>query len=235
MPEEINRKIVDTIATYLFAPTDIAVNNLLNEGIPRSQIYNVGNTVVDAMEHYMKYTPKRFHYDEEFILCSIHRQENTDSEARLTSIAASLIAMDHKVVLPLHPRTRNKLKEYKLFGLLDMAENVNLMEPVGYLDMLDMLNACKMVLTDSGGLQEEAFILNKPCVTMRDSTERPETEEAFANILVGTDMTEILKICNGIMTDPVIYEAMTKNKHPYGNGTAASKIMEVLECETQAV
>jgi len=228
MPEEINRVITDHISDYLFVPTDEAKNNLQKEGIKEDKIIMVGNTIVDAViqnekiskqkiEILLKYQLER----DSYILVTTHRAENVDSYERLHNILLALNKLIDKtgfpVIFPIHPRTKKMINSYNL-----NIGNITLINPLGYLDFLFLEKNAKIILTDSGGIQEEACIMNVPCITLRENTERPETLMVGANILSGTDPEQIIKS----------YSIMIKKErnwiNPYGDGNAAKKIIKYL-------
>lgn len=227
MPEEVNRILTDRISKFLFCPTDTAVNNLAKEGFGAfdCKISKPGDVMYDAVLYYRdkarstsrilaaeKLTPGNF------VLATLHRAENTNNVARLRSICAALndIHSTMPVVLPLHPRTKTYLESN------DIRLTVHLIQPAGYFDMLTLLKNCKMVLTDSGGLQKEAYFFGKFCVTLRDQTEWVELVEAGANIIVGADQKKIIDGFNSNLNKVV------SNKTLYGTGDAAKKIVNDL-------
>lgn len=199
MPEEINRILTDRISDLLLCPTDTAVNNLHKEGFANfdTKIVKCGDIMKDAVDFYGKTSAEKstIIYDlnlkhNEFVLATIHRQENTDDKESLKSIFNGLgqINQQYKVILPLHPRTQKMLERHRI------SSDVSFIEPVGYFDMLELLKHCKMVITDSGGLQKEAFFNRKHIIIVRDETEWVElVENKFAKI-VGSDVTKIIKI-----------------------------------------
>ena len=231
MPEEINRIIADHCSEILFAPTEGCALNLINEGIPPDKIHIVGNTVVDATMQNLKIAKKRSRImedlDSEYLVLTLHRAENVDDPDRLADIVDALIQIEDQIVFPIHPRTRKMLKRHGLFEKL--SEKIRIIDPLGYLDFLTLMKNSKAILTDSGGLQEEAITLNIPCITLRKNTERPETVEAGGNILAGTDKESILKAVNHVLTNPQVYEKMQKAKNPLGDGTTAKKITNILK------
>lgn len=191
MPEEINRVLTDHVADMLFVPTETARTNLRNEGIEDSKIHMSGDVMYDAALHYrgMARQPHWFSdLDADvFMLCTIHRAENTDDPDRMRGILAGLEHSRLPVVLPLHPRTRKQLLQQGL----TMPGTVRVVDPVGYLEMVWLESHCELVLTDSGGVQKEAYFHGKPCVTLRDETEWVELVESGANVLVGADPRQI--------------------------------------------
>ncbi len=198
MPEEVNRILTDRISDLLLCPTDTAIHNLSKEGFSNfnTKIVKCGDIMKDAVEFYSKTAAIKSSVIEElclknneFVLATIHRQENTDNIVRLKSIFKGLeqINKRYKVILPLHPRTRKILEKHRL------KYDITLTDPVGYFDMLQLLKYCKMVVTDSGGLQKEAFFKKKHCIITRDETEWIElVENKFANI-VGVDTDKMMK------------------------------------------
>jgi len=228
MPEEINRILTDRISDILFCPTQNAINNLLKEGYDNFDctIVKSGDVMKDAADFYRQYQlrPNSLLTDDEFILCTVHRAENTDNLERLESIVAALneISKEINVVFPVHPRTRKILSENKIdvdFILLD---------PVGYLEMVYLLENCKFVMTDSGGLQKEAYFFKKHCVTLRDETEWLELVEQKVNTLAGANYIAILSGYRSIQDDGSLF-----NVDLYGDGKASKAIIkEIKECST---
>jgi len=219
MPEEINRILIDHISDLLFAPTNNAKKNLISEGLPEDKIFLCGNTIIEAVFQNLEIAKKSFNpnlYPLSYFLATIHRQENTDVPERLDNILKGfgLIYKEFKIpiIFPIHPRTRKNLK---LFGL-ELPEGVKLIEPLGYLEFLQLENHAKLILTDSGGVQEEACILGVPCVTLRDTTEWTETIEAKANILAGYQPDSILR-CSKSMLEQKIWENPFIDNEPSRN------------------
>jgi UDP-N-acetylglucosamine 2-epimerase len=198
MPEEINRVLTDHVSDILFCPTQTAVENLKNEGITKG-VYLVGDVMFDALLHFSKISDTKSNILErlnikpkEYYLATIHRAENTDNYERLKNILIAFSKMNEIVVFPIHPRTRKMINYYGLGDLLE-NDNVKVIDPVGYLDMLKLEKNAKAILTDSGGVQKEAFWLKVPCITLRDETEWIETVNLGWNRLVGSDVEKILK------------------------------------------
>jgi len=202
MPEEINRVIVDHISDILFAPTVKAKENLLREGIPESRIHLVGNTVSDAVHQNLEIAKRKSRIlgklgvkKGRYFLLTLHRAENVDHKDRLASILEGVRLVkenfpEYDIVFPIHPRTKKRVKEFRLEEYL---RDLLVIDPVGYLDFLMLEANARLILTDSGGAQEEACILKVPCVTLRTETERLETVEIGANIVAGRDPNNILK------------------------------------------
>ena len=231
MPEEINRILTDRISDLLFAPTYIAKKNLLREGIDKKNVFVTGNTIVDITFKNIKKAKRSSNIltklnicKDEYFLLTLHRQENVDKKKRLKRIMASVkkICDNYTVIFPVHPRTLKRYKKFEMLKDLKKINNFRIIEPIGYLDFLKLESSARLILTDSGGIQEEACILGVPCVTLRENTERPETVEIGANIIAGTQKESIL----------AAVEKMLKRKRdwkqPFGNGKSGEKIAEIL-------
>lgn len=228
MPEEINRVLADHCSDLLFAPTEKAMQTLLSEGVPEGRVFVTGNTVVDAVYQNLEISGKQPDVHERlgldggrYFLATVHRQENVDNEKRFRGILEALEMVrkefDFPVVYPVHPRSRRQLSAFNA-----EAKGVKLVEPLDYLSFLRLEKDARLVLTDSGGVQEEACILNVPCVTLRDNTERPETLEVGSNVLAGTDPHEIVEKA-GLM--------LSRDNHwknPFGDGHAGERIIRIL-------
>jgi UDP-GlcNAc3NAcA epimerase len=198
MPEEINRVLTDHISDILFCPTQTAVENLKNEGITKG-VYLVGDVMFDALLHFSKISDIKSNILErlnikpkEYYLATIHRAENTDNYERLKNILTAFSKMDEIVVFPIHPRTKKMINYYGLDDLIGKGK-IKVIDPVGYLDMLKLEKNAKAILTDSGGVQKEAFWLKVPCITLRDETEWVETVNLGWNRIVGSDVKKILE------------------------------------------
>lgn len=228
MPEEINRILTDRISDLLFCPTDTAIANLRKEGFDNfpSRFLKTGDVMYDAALFYSKYSkipPFAVEMEKhKFILCTIHRAENTDVKEKLECILQGLflIAEDMQVVIPVHPRTVKKMKE---FGLNLHNENIHFVDPVGYLEMIWLLQNCALVMTDSGGLQKEAYFFQKPCVTLREETEWVELIETGFNILAGTNTDKIYSAFNKLKSVSLLNAPAL-----YGDGQAATYILKEL-------
>ena len=234
MPEEINRILTDHISDLLFAPTEKSKINLLDEGISEENIFVTGNTIVDAVYRNLKIAKKKSRVLKElglekgkYIVLTLHRQENVDMQQRFSNIIEASTIMDFQVVFPIHPRAKKMAEKFGLLKKMGMG-HLNLIEPVGYLDFLNLLKNAKLVLTDSGGVQEEANILSIPCLTLRDNTERPETIDVGANYLVGTNTNEIAGMVSKILTDAEFEESMRTAKNTFGDGKAGERIVDLL-------
>ncbi|XOV67139.1 MAG: non-hydrolyzing UDP-N-acetylglucosamine 2-epimerase [Fluviicola sp.] len=226
MPEEVNRILTDRISDILFVPTDTAVKNLMEEGYENidAQIVQSGDVMQDASHFYAENSASKAKLSIEkrtgdFVLCTLHRAENTDNPQRLEAIVSALNEL-HKtirVLVPIHPRTRKLLEENNL------KLDVDLVDPVGYFDMIELLKHCKIVLTDSGGLQKEAYFFQKHCVTMRDETEWVELVKHGYNILAGADTQLILNAAKDMMI-----KSSDFSNPLYGDGKAGEKILDAL-------
>lgn len=226
MPEEVNRIIADHCSELLFAPTEQAGLNLINEGIMPEKIFIVGNTIVDATLQNLEVARKKAErkLDDEYLVLTLHRAENVDDKERLREIIEAVDSLGERVVFPAHPRTVKRLQS---LGLGKMG-NIDIIEPLGYLEFLMLLSNAKAVLTDSGGIQEEAVVLKVPCFTLRTTTERPESVEAGGNIIVGVRKEEIIARVAGALRDKKRIEKMTEAKNPFGDGKAGKRIVGIL-------
>lgn len=223
MPEEINRVLTDHISSLLFCPTDAAVGNLAREGITHG-VHRVGDVMYDALLHNLGMARRRSTIlpslgleKGQYALATIHRAANTDDPARLASILLALGSLPTTVVFPVHPRTRNTIRETALV----VRENVRMLEPVGHFDILSLQENANCILTDSGGMQKEAYLLGVRCLTLREETEWIETVQAGWNQLVGVD--------------PHVIRTAFEGWHPsgerpalYGNGAAAGEVCAIL-------
>ncbi len=241
MPEEINRRIVDSISSLLFAPSQQAVLNLLNEGLDPDRIFLTGNPFVDAFKIYAQTALENQtlqadqilqEIEDDFIICTIHRDFNVEDEEKLHEIVLGLTKFkDIPIVFLLHPRTAKKIEEYNLDDALNQIQNLRVFKPVDYLSMLKLLlnERCKLILTDSGGLQEEAALANKPCITIRPNTERPETVVSGINFLVEAESDMIVKKIRTILSKDSFEENFEMFAAPYGDGFAGKKILDLIE------
>lgn len=225
MPEEVNRVLTDRISSILFCPTSAAVDNLKNEGVENwrtnTKVALVGDVMQDGAMFYKNFAqkPQNLKVFKNFILCTIHRAENTNDPSRLGQIVSALneIASANAVIIPVHPRTKKILQT----GNFD-TDNLTLIDPVGYLNMVWLIDNCELVMTDSGGLQKEAFFFNKPCITMREETEWVELVDGNCNILVGADTGKILEAYHSHKF------SMECNADLYGAGEASGRIVRSL-------
>ena len=233
MPEEINRVVADICSQLFFVPTEESALNLVFEGLNPHDIYITGNTVVDAVYRNLKIAEKSSKLDldlkNDYLTLTLHRAENTNDPRRLKNIINALLELkEPKIVFPVHPRTVKTLQNLDLYDYLLNAEHIELIKPLGYLDFLVLLSRSKLVITDSGGIQEEAITLNLPCITLRYNTERPETVAAGGNVLVGTDKKRITQAVKDILEDKELYQNMCNAPNPYGDGKTSKKIVEII-------
>lgn len=226
MPEEINRVLADRVSSLLFCPTETAVSNLAAEGM-RTGVHKVGDVMYDVALYYRDKARQQSTVisrhgltEGHFALATCHRAENTDDPRRLEAILAGLAALADRmpVILPLHPRTRKFVDDHKLGSYLT---RLVLVEPLPFLDMVALEQAARLILTDSGGVQKEAFFYQVPCITMRDETEWVETVEAGWNCLVGADAARIGAAVDDVMRG----SAGRKSAALYGDGNATEKIL----------
>ena len=231
MPEEINRVLIDRIADLLFCPTDKAVANLGAEGFPLGgcRVIQCGDVMLDAALMFRERAKRPAGLEtslaDGFFAATVHRAGNTDHPERLAGIMAALgnLALERPVILPLHPRTRKILAAS---GYDLSTTPITIIDPVGYLNMLWLLDHCALLVTDGGGLQKEAYFLAKPCVTLRDNTEWTELLDAGANVLAGADTKVILKAVRRMLAKSIDF-----SQPFYGHGTAGERIADVLKGE----
>lgn len=233
MPEEHNRVIIDHISEYLFAPTYDSKRHLIADNVV-GDIFVVGNTVVDSALNYSSNIPSHVAdkvlahtHGEPYMLMTMHREENVDDKVVLQRVLETIEKLSDsvktRILFPLHPRTRKRLHEFDLFEEVSGYRNVVLIEPLGYVEFLAFLKGAILVMTDSGGIQEESCIVGTPCITLRDSTERPETIDVGANHVAGTLPENILSVFNSV------WEARATRTPwaiPYGDGQASRRIIE---------
>jgi UDP-N-acetylglucosamine 2-epimerase (non-hydrolysing) len=224
MPEEINRMLVDHCSDMLLCPTQTAVDNLKKEGITKN-VYLTGDVMVDAQRDCLRIAEEKSRIlkslkrkDKDYFLATVHRASNTDDRNNLAAIVMALEALSD-VVFPCHPRTEKYLKDFGLWQ--GLADRINLIKPVGYLDMLLLEKSAKKIITDSGGVQKEAYLLGVPCITLRDGTEWVETVEDGWNILVGPNREEIVDAARG-------FEPDHERQDVFGKGDASARIAELV-------
>ena len=226
MPEEVNRILTDRISDILFAPTQAAIDNLKLEGFDNldNEVVRSGDVMLDAGMFYAQKSKERAtlpdaFFKGDFILCTLHRAENTDDKDRLTSIVNALNTIHEttRIVMPLHPRTSGLIEKYGL------KLKVDFIDPVGYFDMIELLKNCSLVMTDSGGLQKEAYFFEKNCVTMRDETEWVELVDNGFNLLSGANQDLIIQ-----HTTTMLSKSSNFSLQLYGDGHAGEQIVETL-------
>lgn len=241
MPEEINRKASDVCSAMYFVPTEESAINLLAEDISRKRMIVTGNSVVDACFRHLEIAKKRdieeeslrdidFDSLDNIITLTMHRAENVDDEKRVTGIVNALKELtETNIIFPIHPRTRKTLENFGLMAELEALDHIHIVKPLGYLDFLILQSKSDLILTDSGGLQEEAITLDVPALTLRYNTERPETVTAGGNILVGADTDVIVGFVRKILEDEDFAESMKSAKNPYGDGNSAVLTLDAIE------
>ena len=227
MPEEWNRRMVDHCCDLLFAPTKISQGFLRDENIPKNKIFVVGNTIVDAVLKNTKHAKKSKILTKleikpkKYFLVSIHRKENVTNPKRFKDLIKSLKLLKKEfgvpIIFPIHPRTKKAAKDYQI-----SLEGINLINPADYFDFLQLQMNAQLVLTDSGGVQEETCILKVPCVTLRDNTERPESVKVGASVIAGTNPQNILKCAKKMI------KKKRNWKNPFGDGDSGEKIVSIL-------
>lgn len=235
MPEEVNRRLTDHCSKLLFVVSENCAKNLSREGIPKERIIVSGDTMYESL---LKHLPqvlmdnvlKEFRlFHEGYVVLTIHRPENVDEPQRLKAIIEAILGLkDLKIVFPCHPRTKVRLQEIGLIEKISMDNNIILVEPVGYHRMLNLIKHAKIVFTDSGGMQKEAFWLKTPCITLRDNTEWVETVDLGFNILVGSNPSSIIEATARVTRDEIQKERFSHVTNPYDVGGAADKILKVL-------
>ena len=240
MPEELNRRAADVCSSMYFIPTEESAVNLLAEGFSHKNLIITGNTVVDACFRHLEIARKKGFSQESLtslnigdmdniLTLTMHRAENVDDKRRVTNIIEALKELDYmNIIFPIHPRTKNMLQNFGLFDELNDLKHVHIIKPIGYLDFLQLTSLSTLILTDSGGLQEEAITLDVPALTLRYNTERPETVAVGGNILVGADKEAILKYVKRIVEDDDFAQNMKKAENPYGQGDAAKRTVDAI-------
>jgi len=234
IPEEVNRVLTDHISSLLFAPTQTAVVNLKKgEGIVDG-VYLTGDVMLDSFLYFSKVALKVSKIlnkltlsKGEYLMATVHRARNTDYKENLRDIVEAFSSMDEKIVFPIHPRTEKYLKQYGLYDRLKGAQNIALIAPVGYLDSIILTRNARKILTDSGGLQKEAYFSKVPCITLDEATGWPETVEDGWNTLVGSDKN---KITEGVKH----FEPDGQQRDVFGDGKAAERIVMVMKTQSQS-
>lgn len=227
LPEEVNRVLTDHVSSLLFAPTQTAVDNLKKEGITEG-VHLTGDIMLDSFLHFSRVAERKSKILAElglrkkgYLLATVHRAGNTDDKHNLRSIVDAFLSVDDRIVFPIHPRTEKYLKQYGLYDRLKCAPNITLIDPVGYLDSIILTRNAGKVLTDSGGLQKEAYFAKVPCITLDATTGWVETVQDGWNTLVASKREEI--------TEAIKYfQPMGKQRKVFGNGKAAKKIVDII-------
>jgi UDP-N-acetylglucosamine 2-epimerase (non-hydrolysing) len=232
MPEEINRIVTDSLADFLFVTEKSGLENLKNEGIADAKVFFVGNVMIDSLIHFLnkakgsQIISKLNLTGKKYILVTLHRPSNVDSKENLEKIVNtfSILEKDIKIVFPAHPRTKKMLATFDLDERIKELKNLILIDPTGYLDFIRLMQNASLLLTDSGGIQEETTYLGIPCITMRKNTERPVTIKQGTNILIGSDNQRIIK-----ETEIILNGRGKKGKVPeLWDGKAAERIVSIL-------
>jgi UDP-N-acetylglucosamine 2-epimerase (non-hydrolysing) len=231
MPEEHNRRLTDHLSTYLFAPTARAEANLKRENV-WGKIYVTGNTVIDAVNQHLPIAEKKSEIlkkirFKKFVLATAHRAENVDDVAVLKNFIDAFAESPVPVVYPMHPRTKKRLRQNRLYAKISKRGNVQVLPPVGYLDFLVLMKRSELIITDSGGIQEEATapLIRKPVLVIRLSTERPEAVEAGFAKVVGTEKNQILTAIHAALES----RKQLPEKSPFGDGNAAEKTTQIIK------
>ena len=227
IPEEVNRVLTDHISSLLFAPTQTAVDNLKKEGVTEG-VYLTGDVMLDSFLYFSKVAQRKSKILAElglskkgYLLATVHRAGNTDDEQNLRSIADAFLSVDDRIVFPVHPRTEKYLKQYGLYDILKNAPNIALIDPVGYLDSIMLTRNAAKVLTDSGGLQKEAYFARVPCITLDETTGWVETVQDGWNTLVASNREKIIAAIKHFQPDG-------KQRDVFGDGKAAEKIVNFI-------
>jgi UDP-N-acetylglucosamine 2-epimerase (non-hydrolysing) len=236
MPEEVNRVLTDHCSQMLSAPTEEAVKNLKKEGVKENSTLLSGDTMYDAILQHEKDIRKSTVVkglgltEKVYVVLTLHRPENVDNAERLTSIVSAIVNLTEvKTVFPIHPRTKKRLRNTKLEKVLKRAPNLILTEPLSYFDMLSLIKNSAVILTDSGGMQKEAFLLHVPCLTLRYNTEWVETVKLGANKLVGAESERILLETRKVLENRDVKTKLESLPNPYGDGKASHKIVKDLK------
>lgn len=232
MPEEHNRVMIDHISDYLFAPTEQAKQNAIQDNV-QGEVIVTGNTIVDAVRRNIELAKNNSEIltelnllEDRYVVFTAHREENVDDKRNLNKIIRTIELIsekfDLKIVYPIHPRTKKRLEQFELLERTQNIDKLSLIEPLGYLDFLRLLDSAEVTLTDSGGIQEEACILGIPCITLRDNTERPETVEVGSNVVAGVEPDSVI---------PELYSALDNEDNwiqPFGEGSPAENILNAI-------
>jgi UDP-N-acetylglucosamine 2-epimerase (non-hydrolysing) len=232
MPEEHNRVMIDHISEWLFVPTMEAYENAIRDNV-QGEVVLTGNTIVDAIQRNLNIASENSNIRNklkidsgEYIILTSHREENVDNKETLNQITEVIDKLSNKydkqIIYPIHPRTKKRLRQFELRDEMNNIDSLVLIDALGYLDFLKLLSGADFVLTDSGGIQEESCILQIPCVTLRENTERPETVQVGSNIISGTQPDSVLQAIEEIRNRPRNWE------NPFGDGDAAEKIVNTV-------
>ncbi|HLC60546.1 MAG TPA: UDP-N-acetylglucosamine 2-epimerase (non-hydrolyzing) [Candidatus Nanoarchaeia archaeon] len=233
MPEEINRMLTDRISDMLFTTEESGNKNLINEGVDKKKIFFAGNVMIDTLLAHRKKSSRSDILNKlklnkkEYCVLTLHRPSNVDSESGLRKILSIIEKLQDeiKIVFPVHPRTRKNIEAFGLNKKIYSMKNLVVTEPLGYLDFLQLMDKSKLVLTDSGGIQDETTILGVPCITLRENTERPVTLEEGTNLLVSTDAAKVIKKSLEVINNKI----KLKGRIPkFWDGNAAKRIVKII-------
>ncbi|MHA1908839.1 MAG: non-hydrolyzing UDP-N-acetylglucosamine 2-epimerase [Candidatus Thorarchaeota archaeon] len=228
MPEEVNRLVTDSISSVYFAPSESAALNLLYEGRQSDRVFQAGNTVVDIVEETQELRKQMdlssIGVKEFDVAVTLHRQENVDDKDRLAALLKALEGIKGTIVFPIHPRTKKRIEEFELADNLHKASNIHIIKPLNYLSFMKLLEDAKVIITDSGGVQEEAVMVGTPCITARDTTEWPETVWCGGNTLAGMNDKKITDLCNRLIEE---HDKPKNFSNPF-KGNAGKTIIEIL-------
>jgi UDP-N-acetylglucosamine 2-epimerase (non-hydrolysing) len=231
MPEEVNRILTDRIADYLFVTEESGMANLRQEGEPEDEIFFVGNLMIDSLVHFREKASQTTIMTElgvddgEYVLMTMHRPSNVDHPEGIEQLLQLIegLAAERRVIFPMHPRTRNRIDEFGRAQRLDAIDQLVLLEPLGYLEFLRLMEGAAVVVTDSGGIQEETTFLGVPCLTLRENTERPVTVEEGTNELMPLDPERVLGRAN-----EVTVQDWSPQRPPKWDGQAARRIRDIV-------
>ena len=237
MPEEINRRLTDHCSTLLFTPTKNCTHNLIKEGIAKDKIHQTGDTMYDVLLQQLskaEKTPILEQLDlkqKNYALLTTHRPENVDNPENLKNITEAMIKLKQlTIVFPAHPRTQKQLRKFRLYNTIKKQKHIKLIKPTGYHETIKLIKNATIVLTDSGGMQKEAFWLKTPCITLRKNTEWTETVQLKANYLTGVDIQKITKTARKIIkNEEEIRKRLEEVRNPFGDGKASQKILEIIK------
>ena len=236
MPEEINRILTDRIADYLFVTEQSGITNLKREGVPDDQVFFVGNLMIDSLVYFREKASRSAILsdigvdDGRYVLMTMHRPSNVDHADSIEQLLRLIegLAAERTVVFPMHPRTRNRIEEFGYAARLEAIENLRLLEPLGYLEFLRLMEGAAVVVTDSGGIQEETTFLGVPCLTLRDNTERPITVDEGTNELMPLDPQRVIQRVNQVTS-----QNWSAQRPAKWDGQAAGRIVDVIQATTK--
>ncbi|MEM3578961.1 MAG: UDP-N-acetylglucosamine 2-epimerase (non-hydrolyzing), partial [Candidatus Bathyarchaeia archaeon] len=231
-----NRRLTDHCSTLLFTPTEKCTENLLKEGIDKEKIRQTGDTMYDVLIQQLPKAEKTTILEQldlkpkTYALLTAHRPENVDNPKNLKNIIEATIRLKQlTIVFPAHPRTQKQLRKTRLHKILEKHKHIKIIQPLGYHETIKLIKNASFVLTDSGGMQKEAFWLKTPCITLRETTEWPETVELGANYLTGADTQKIVHTAAKLIERKEIREKLQKLPNPFGDGKASQKILQTIK------